>query len=128
MQRSIRRPTWGGRRAAQVTTVGTPLMTFRPGVVIPEVLHRSAGEKAGLQAGDILLGLNGQPLPPSPLSVPRTVAFIKYAPESCRMCLGCSAACALQTAGAAHTTGGCSLHCGPCSRGRTGTTRGGRSR
>ena len=137
VQRSVRRLTWRGRRAAQVTTVGTPLMTYRPGVVIPEVLHRSAGERAGLQAGDVLLGLNGQPLLPSPLSVPRTVAFIRCAAAAAAAASNASPrasahACALRTAGVAPSAAtplcGCSLQCGPCTRGLAGTTRGGRSR
>lgn len=65
-----------------MTAVGTPSMDFQPGVKIPEVLRASAGQRAGLQAGDIVLGLNGQPLTPSPYSVARTVAFIRCQSES----------------------------------------------
>eukprot|EP00208_Stichococcus_sp_RCC1054_P002265 CAMPEP_0206136268 /NCGR_PEP_ID=MMETSP1473-20131121/1504_1 /ASSEMBLY_ACC=CAM_ASM_001109 /TAXON_ID=1461547 /ORGANISM="Stichococcus sp, Strain RCC1054" /LENGTH=539 /DNA_ID=CAMNT_0053528675 /DNA_START=215 /DNA_END=1834 /DNA_ORIENTATION=- len=64
----------------QVATVGVPLLKWQPGVQVPEVMHSSAAERAGLQNGDIILGLKGQPLLPSPISLARTVEYIKDNP------------------------------------------------
>ena len=63
----------------QITTVGTPSLDFLPGVLAPQVVKASAAYRAGVQAGDIILGINGEALPPSARSVRRVVDVIRLA-------------------------------------------------
>ncbi|HEY9747355.1 MAG TPA: RIP metalloprotease RseP [Allocoleopsis sp.] len=48
----------------QVTAVGTPEFSYRPGVVVPKVAAEvsSAAAKAGIKPGDIILSVNNQEL------------------------------------------------------------------
>lgn len=65
---------------AQITTVGTPTLDFLPGVLAPQVVKSGAAYKAGVQPGDIILGINGEALTPSPNAVRRVVDVIKDNP------------------------------------------------
>ena len=51
-----------------------------PGVVVPMVLPGSEGERAGLQAGDIILSVEGHPVPASPNAVENVVGLIRDSP------------------------------------------------
>jgi S1-C subfamily serine protease len=57
--------------------VGTPSLDFLPGVLAPQVVKASAAYRAGVEAGDIILGINGEALPPSARSVRRVVDVIR---------------------------------------------------
>ena len=62
--------------------MGIPSQVFRPGVLVPEVVHRGVAERAGLQRGDLVTYINapqGAParLPASPASVTQLVDTIK---------------------------------------------------
>ena len=48
----------------QVATVGFPQINYQEGVIIPEVFtaENSVAKQAGMQAGDIVLAINDQPL------------------------------------------------------------------
>jgi len=48
----------------QVATVGFPQINYQEGVIIPEVFtaENSVAKQAGIQAGDIVLAINDQPL------------------------------------------------------------------
>ena len=59
----------------QVTTVG--LQDIQPGLVIPRVDPQSAAIAAGVQVNDIILGVNGQPLPPYPQTSNAFIDIIK---------------------------------------------------
>ncbi|NJL83585.1 MAG: RIP metalloprotease RseP, partial [Chloroflexaceae bacterium] len=51
---------------AQSATVGFPQPIFQSGVLVPEVVApATAAAQAGLQNGDVVLAINGQPLPAS---------------------------------------------------------------
>jgi len=60
-----------------VTSVGTPMLDFLPGVQAPQIVKGGAAARAGVQAGDLIVGINGQALLPSPNSVKRVVDTIK---------------------------------------------------
>lgn len=64
----------------QVATVGTPSLDFLPGVIVPEVIGSSAGYRAGVKAGDVFVGINGQALTPSVNNVKRVVDIIRDNP------------------------------------------------
>ena len=57
--------------------MGTPSLDFLPGVLAPQVVKAGAAYKAGVQPGDIILGINGEALPPSARSVRRVVDVIR---------------------------------------------------
>lgn len=59
--------------------MGTPSLDFLPGVLAPQVVKASAAYRAGVRAGDIILGINGEALPPSARSVRRVVDVIRWA-------------------------------------------------
>ena len=67
---------------AQVSTVGIPSQIFRPGVLVPEVLHRGVAERSGLRSGDLVTAVAGRRLQASPNSVNELVNVIK-----CGICL-----------------------------------------
>jgi membrane-associated protease RseP (regulator of RpoE activity) len=48
----------------QVGLVGVPSgLSYKPGVVIPEVIRNSVAEQAGIKAGDVVLAIDNQELP-----------------------------------------------------------------
>lgn len=57
--------------------MGTPTLDFLPGVLAPQVVKSGAAYQAGVQPGDIILGINGQALAPSLSAVRRVVDVIK---------------------------------------------------
>ncbi len=57
--------------------MGTPMLDFLPGVQAPQIVKGGAAARAGVQAGDLIVGINGQALLPSPNSVKRVVDTIK---------------------------------------------------
>lgn len=59
----------------QVTTVG--LQDIQPGLVIPRVDPQSAAIAAGIAPNDVILGVNGQPLPPYPNTSNAFIDMIK---------------------------------------------------
>lgn len=61
----------------QVTTVG--LQDLQPGLLVPHVDPASAAIAAGMKQGDIIVGLEGQPLPPYPDASKIFVETIKNA-------------------------------------------------
>ena len=63
----------------QVSTVGIPSQIFRPGVMVPEVLHKGVAERAGLQDGDLITYVGGKRLEASPYTVNEFVNVIKWA-------------------------------------------------
>ena len=63
---------------AQALTVGQTVLELRPGVVVPELLQRSAAGRAGVRPGDIILEVNGQKVAPTADSVDALVRAIGY--------------------------------------------------
>ena len=61
----------------QVTTVGIPSQIFRPGVLVPEVIHRGVAERSGLRTGDLVTAVAGRRLQASPNAVNELVEVIK---------------------------------------------------
>lgn len=61
----------------QVNSVGLVRQLFFPGVVVPEVTAGSAGDRAGLRPGDLLLAVDGRPLPASEGAVASVVTAVK---------------------------------------------------
>ncbi|MEM8639565.1 MAG: RIP metalloprotease RseP [Cyanobacteria bacterium P01_G01_bin.54] len=70
----------------QIATIGTPVYTYSPGVIIPEVITRevqsepSAAQKAGLQAGDLVLAVDAEALPAEETALPHLMELIQNAP------------------------------------------------
>lgn len=64
----------------QVTTVGIPSQIFRPGVMVPEVLHKGVAERSGLRSGDLITYVAGNRLVASPYAVNEFVNVIKDNP------------------------------------------------
>ena len=62
----------------QVTTVGIPSQIFRPGVMVPEVLHKGVAERSGLRSGDLITYVAGNRLVASPYAVNEFVNVIKW--------------------------------------------------
>ena len=60
-----------------MNTVGLVRQAFYPGVLVPEVVAGSAGVRAGLQPGDLIVAVNGQRLPPSEQAVGALVYTVK---------------------------------------------------
>jgi len=67
----------------QVLTVGIPQVVYQPGVRVPQlvVTMSTAAQRAGLQAGDVILALDGQPLPPGKEAVNQVVQAIQARPN-----------------------------------------------
>lgn len=67
----------------QVGVLGVPDgIDPRPGILVPQVMGTSSvAARAGLQAGDVILAVNGEPLPSSAPSVKELVQRIKTSPE-----------------------------------------------
>jgi membrane-associated protease RseP (regulator of RpoE activity) len=67
----------------QVLTVGIPQAVYQPGVRVPQIVvtMSTAAQRAGLQAGDVILALDGQPLPPGKEAVNQVVQTIKARPN-----------------------------------------------
>lgn len=60
----------------QALTVGQTVQTLQPGVVVPELLARSAAGRAGVRPGDIILEVDGQAVAATGDSVERLVRAI----------------------------------------------------
>jgi membrane-associated protease RseP (regulator of RpoE activity) len=48
---------------AQMGFVGLPSVQYNPGALIPKVIPQEAAAQAGVQNGDVVLAVNGQPIP-----------------------------------------------------------------
>eukprot|EP00249_Psilotum_nudum_P021620 c28177_g1_i1 orf=710-2356(+) len=66
---------------SQVLTVGLVEQQLYPGVTIPEVRPSSAAATAGIEAGDLILGVDGRLLPSIDSSVLDLVGIIKASPD-----------------------------------------------
>ncbi|CAI5970883.1 unnamed protein product [Closterium sp. NIES-65] len=64
----------------QVNTVGLIQQVYQPGVMIPDVVYGSAGERAGLLPGDLIVAADGTPLQPSSTAVSDLVSYIRASP------------------------------------------------
>ncbi|GJP51123.1 hypothetical protein CLOM_g10290 [Closterium sp. NIES-68] len=64
----------------QVNTVGLIQQVYQPGVVVPDVVYGSAGERAGLLPGDLIVAADGTPLQPSNTAVSDLVSYIRSKP------------------------------------------------
>jgi membrane-associated protease RseP (regulator of RpoE activity) len=64
----------------QVLTVGLVEQEYLPGVIIPEIIARSAASRGGLEAGDIVLSVDGHSLGSNVASVFDLVDVIKDNP------------------------------------------------
>ncbi|CAI5515649.1 unnamed protein product [Closterium sp. Naga37s-1] len=64
----------------QVNTVGLIQQVYLPGVVVPDVVYGSAGERAGLLPGDLIVAADGTPLQPSSTAVSDLVSYIRASP------------------------------------------------
>lgn len=62
---------------AQVSTVGVTTSNMLPGVKVQTITAESAGARGGLQAGDVIVGIDGISVGSSIVSVPRVVDSIK---------------------------------------------------
>lgn len=62
---------------AQVSTVGKVETAYLPGVEVPEVVAGSAAERAGLKAGDVILGINKYEVLAAPDQVAAVVQKIR---------------------------------------------------
>lgn len=69
--------------AAQLTWVGIPDgFTYQPGVLVPQVVSAEApAAQAGIQAGDVILAVNQQPLPATESSRDALVEAISQSPN-----------------------------------------------
>ncbi|MEN9214457.1 MAG: RIP metalloprotease RseP [Gloeomargarita sp. DG02_4_bins_56] len=67
----------------QVLTVGIPQLVYQPGVRIPQIAldTSTVAQKAGLRAGDVILGVDGQTLAPGKEAVNRVVQAIQSRPN-----------------------------------------------
>ncbi|MFM1841749.1 MAG: hypothetical protein RLZZ490_482 [Cyanobacteriota bacterium] len=63
----------------QVSTIG--FQDIQPGLVIPQVDQGSAAQVAGLEAGDIVLGLQGEGLPAFPDATQRFIETVRRSPS-----------------------------------------------
>ncbi|MGB0563483.1 MAG: RIP metalloprotease RseP [Spirulinaceae cyanobacterium] len=70
----------------QIATIGTPVYTYSPGVIIPEVVASetssapTAAQKAGLQAGDLVLAVDSKTLPAEQTALSELMERIQTAP------------------------------------------------
>lgn len=65
----------------QVVSVGLPVQEAFPGVLVPEVREFSAAARAGVRSGDVIIGVDGVPLPETgPSTVSQLVDIIKKSP------------------------------------------------
>lgn len=65
----------------QVLTSGLLQQEIFPGAVVPEVITTSVAAKSGIQAGDVILGVNGEALPAGEKAVFDLVQTIKESPN-----------------------------------------------
>ena len=61
--------------------MGIPSQIFRPGVMVPEVLHKGVAERSGLRSGDLITYVAGNRLVASPYAVNEFVNVIKWVPN-----------------------------------------------
>lgn len=68
---------------SQVLTVGIPQLAYQPGVRVPQIAldTSTVAQQAGLRAGDVILGLDGQVLAPGKEAVNRVVQMIQSRPN-----------------------------------------------
>ncbi|CAI5472792.1 unnamed protein product [Closterium sp. Yama58-4] len=64
----------------QVNTVGLIQQVYQPGVLVPDVVYGSAGERAGLLPGDLIVAADGTALQPSSTAVSDLVSYIRASP------------------------------------------------
>ncbi|CAI5466514.1 unnamed protein product [Closterium sp. Yama58-4] len=64
----------------QVNTVGLIQQVYQPGVLVPDVVYGSAGERAGLLPGDLVVAADGRALEPSSTAVSDLVSYIRASP------------------------------------------------
>ncbi|MCO5602498.1 hypothetical protein L7F22_056630 [Adiantum nelumboides] len=65
----------------QVLTSGLLQQEIYPGATVPEVISTSVAAKSGIQAGDIILGVNGEALPAGEKAVFDLIRTIKASPN-----------------------------------------------
>ena len=65
----------------QVSTVGLAEQKFEPGVVVKAFTSSSVAREAGIEAGDIILSVDGEKLPASGKSVGKVVNAVKNSPN-----------------------------------------------
>ncbi|KAI5084551.1 hypothetical protein GOP47_0000720 [Adiantum capillus-veneris] len=65
----------------QVLTSGLLQQEIFPGAMVPEVISTSVAAKSGIQAGDVILGVNGEALPAGEKAVFDLVHIIKASPN-----------------------------------------------
>ena len=65
------------RCASQANTVGVAEANYKPGVVVGVVNEGAAGQRAGLQRGDVLLEVGSLKVAPAPDSVQSVVRTIR---------------------------------------------------
>lgn len=65
----------------QVTTVGFNEQKFEPGVVVRAFTNGSVAREAGIEAGDIILSIDGEKLPAARKSVSKVVSMVKDSPN-----------------------------------------------
>ena len=68
---------------AQIATVGLPDFNYQPGVAIADVVTEpiTAAQKAGIEAGDIILSVDAQKLPASEDALPVLMEKIQQSPD-----------------------------------------------
>jgi membrane-associated protease RseP (regulator of RpoE activity) len=68
---------------SQALTVGIPQLVYQPGVRVPQIAldTSTVAQQAGLRAGDVILGLDGQVLAPGKEAVNRVVQMIQSRPN-----------------------------------------------
>ena len=66
----------------QVTTVGFNEQKFEPGVVVRAFTNGSVAREAGIEAGDIILSVDGEKLPAARKSVSKVVSMVKDSPNA----------------------------------------------
>ncbi|MEN9208165.1 MAG: RIP metalloprotease RseP [Gloeomargarita sp. GMQP_bins_120] len=67
----------------QVVTAGIPQAVYQPGVRVPQIAAEmsAVAQRAGIQAGDVIVAINGQPLSPGKTAVNQVVATIQSHPN-----------------------------------------------
>ncbi|WP_448381360.1 RIP metalloprotease RseP [Gloeomargarita sp.] len=67
----------------QALTVGIPQVVYQPGVRVPQIVvaMSTAAQRAGLRAGDVIVALDGQPLPTGQTAVNQVVQAIQSQPN-----------------------------------------------
>ncbi|CEF98305.1 Peptidase M50, putative membrane-associated zinc metallopeptidase [Ostreococcus tauri] len=65
----------------QVTTIGLSEQKFEPGVVVKGFTGQSVAQQAGIEAGDIILSVDGEPLAATGGSVGKLVNAVKKSPN-----------------------------------------------